>query len=111
MGWFDNILGNVRNFYNSTKETVQSIYTPVKSIVNTIASGASSVNDFINKAKDIPLLRDVVSDVVSPIWDVGYSALRDINDGVNYAGNVGSAIDQVVGGALGSGGGGGSFLG
>jgi hypothetical protein len=100
MGLFGDALGYVKNWYNGAKEVISSVYQPVKSVVNSLASGASTVNDWINKAKDVPLLRDIVSDVVSPIWDIGYSALRDVNDGVNYAGSIGSAIDQAVSGSL-----------
>lgn len=103
MSWFQDTfsLQNIKNFYNSAKETVQSIYSPIKSVVNTITSGAATVNDWINKAKEIPLVRDLVSDIISPVWEAGYSALRDVNDGVNYGGEIGSAVDKVISGALG----------
>jgi hypothetical protein len=105
MGWFDNTLGFVKNFYNGAKETVQAVYQPFKSIVNTIASGADTVNDFINRAKDIPILRDIASDTVGEIWGPLYSGIRDINDFTNMAGTYGSAIDQAVSGTLNAAGG------
>jgi hypothetical protein len=101
MGLFSDALGYVKNFYNGAKETVQAVYSPVKQFVNTLTNGANTVNEWINRGKDVPILRDIVSDVVSPIWDVGYSALRDVNDLTNAASDVGSAIDKVVSGALG----------
>jgi hypothetical protein len=105
MGFFDNPLGFVKNFYNGAKETVQSVYQPFKSIVNTIASGADTVNSWIEKAKDIPLIRDVVGDSVGEVWGPLYSGIRDINDLTNMAGTYGSAIDQAISGTLNSAGG------
>ena len=102
MGFFSDAVGYVKSFYNSGKEAIQSVYAPVKSIVNTIAGGADTINGWLEKAKEIPVLRDVVNDTIGELWNPAYSLIRDARDVTNMAGEYGSMVDQAVSGALNS---------
>lgn len=85
------------NAYNGIRNVLGSVYRPINYAINKIGSTISSVDQLLNRGKDLPVLRDLIGIVQgNPLYQAGLNLTRDVVDGVNVAGSLGSALDNTI---------------
>lgn len=83
--------------YSGLKNVLGNVYRPINKVVNRVADTVLSVDDFIKKSSDHPLVRDFVGLLTNnPLYSEIINVVKDVRDASNLISNIGSKADNLI---------------